>query len=446
MSHKGLQSHLPIQQSAVPVEKKPKQTQPAAQPKSLQDTVRSAIEAGQAASKVTGRTFEVPPGLQTPQNQGVTPGPSPAPVVPPTVENTNLASANVQQNVETAQGEEEEFTLDPVGEIDSTDFTDPVVTNADFRNLIEGLKESRKKLIAATRKTPEQLAIETKLADLRQDIDAKRLAFQGGLDELEDQTILQPLIVGQQLSLQKQFLRQRAVLLADESNLLRRLGLFEDARALEEQVAETELGFLEDDLNLFFKIQDTISKQKKDAFNQRDKLEDNARQVLDDIMDSLEGRADFDDLTLEDQRQIEKLARVNGIPINTLILSLEAAKSQHEFDNLLKERKEARAQQAEARRASESKILPPTQFNIKAGLVGLTEQQATDIFTSEKPPLWFQQAVENEFNQSILPERLQALWTKYKDEVNAQAIEAAKSTGGIDIVITQDDIAKALAG
>lgn len=94
-------------------------------------------------------------------------------------------------------------------------------------------------------------------------------------------------------------------------------------------------------------------------------------------------------------------------------------------------------------RATKSDILPPTSFNIRAGLVGLDKEQANDIFISATSPDWFKQSVENEFQQSITPDVLQDMWNRFTEQVKEKAEEAAES-GGIQIEINAEDIKEAL--
>ena len=66
--------------------------------------------------------------------------------------------------------------------------------------------------------------------------------------------------------------------------------------------------------------------------------------------------------------------------------------------------------------------LSPTQFNIRAGLAGLTKNQANDVATAETPPAWFRAQEENKAQSSLAFAELQKRWDAMRNKV-AAAIE-----------------------
>ena len=66
--------------------------------------------------------------------------------------------------------------------------------------------------------------------------------------------------------------------------------------------------------------------------------------------------------------------------------------------------------------------LSPTQFNIKAGLAGLTKDQANDVATKETPPSWFRIQEENKAQASLTFAELQKRWDVLRNKV-ATAVE-----------------------
>ncbi len=66
--------------------------------------------------------------------------------------------------------------------------------------------------------------------------------------------------------------------------------------------------------------------------------------------------------------------------------------------------------------------LSPTQFNIKAGLAGLTKDQANDVATKETPPSWFRIQEENKSQASLIFAELQKRWDALRNKV-AAAVE-----------------------
>ena len=71
---------------------------------------------------------------------------------------------------------------------------------------------------------------------------------------------------------------------------------------------------------------------------------------------------------------------------------------------------------------SSTTTLSPTQFNIKAGLAGLTKDQANDVATAETPPAWFRTQEESKAQSSLTFAELQKRWNAMKSKV-AMALE-----------------------
>lgn len=66
--------------------------------------------------------------------------------------------------------------------------------------------------------------------------------------------------------------------------------------------------------------------------------------------------------------------------------------------------------------------LSPTQFNIRAGLAGLTKDQANDLATSETPPAWFRVQEEQKAQSSLTFAELQKRWDAIRNKL-AAAVE-----------------------
>ncbi|MCR4342584.1 MAG: hypothetical protein NUV40_01610 [Patescibacteria group bacterium] len=76
--------------------------------------------------------------------------------------------------------------------------------------------------------------------------------------------------------------------------------------------------------------------------------------------------------------------------------------------------------------SSSVSTLAPTQFNIRAGLAGLTKDQANDVAASETPPAWFKAQEENKAQSSLTFAELQKRWSAMRSKV-AQAAETKES-------------------
>lgn len=81
--------------------------------------------------------------------------------------------------------------------------------------------------------------------------------------------------------------------------------------------------------------------------------------------------------------------------------------------------------------SSGNEPLKATSFNIRAGIVGMTQSQVTDILQSTTPPKWFMDQVSETYQMSMTPEKYQELWNEYQAE-QKRTIEGAASADGGD--------------
>lgn len=82
--------------------------------------------------------------------------------------------------------------------------------------------------------------------------------------------------------------------------------------------------------------------------------------------------------------------------------------------------------------------LPPTPFNIESGLVGLSENQALDIFTAtdvSPVPAWYISEVETEFAQPFSVSEMGENWTSFYKGAREKAVAAAKSSGALTLIV-----------
>lgn len=70
---------------------------------------------------------------------------------------------------------------------------------------------------------------------------------------------------------------------------------------------------------------------------------------------------------------------------------------------------------------SSTTVLSPTQFNIRAGLAGLTKDQANDVAAKETPPSWFRIQEENKAQATLTFAELQKRWNALRNKVAAAA-------------------------
>lgn len=117
-----------------------------------------------------------------------------------------------------------------------------------------------------------------------------------------------------------------------EGNLLFELGLEQEGRQFKQAAAQTQLGFIRDDLDLQFKIEDRLASQEEKVFERARTLRGDALSALSNIVDTFEGFA-FEDLDADSQGQILDLARNFNIPASVLTSAMKASKHRFIFEN-----------------------------------------------------------------------------------------------------------------
>ncbi len=71
--------------------------------------------------------------------------------------------------------------------------------------------------------------------------------------------------------------------------------------------------------------------------------------------------------------------------------------------------------------SSSLSTLSPTQFNIRAGLAGLTKNQANDVVNLDVPPAWFRLQEEAKAQATLNVVELQRRWNEIKNKVQSEA-------------------------
>ncbi len=273
---------------------------------------------------------EVPPAPVPPAVS-----PAPAPIVPPTPGPVTLTSSNPAINALVGEvnrmlgaGQEirpETFTPELRSAIDRINAleTDKLSALASAREAAEG--QDTGALDEALGKVDETEATQKDLlTQLMEEQRRVRETFIGALVPTERETEL-----GRQLNelrTERQLLplelrkegisaegiragqiedeRVRAI---QEQNLLFELGLEQEARQFAQASAETQLGFIRDDLDLTFKIEDRLRKEEENIVDRAQKLSANTLNVLSDIVSQFEGLA-WEDMDATTQSAILNLA------------------------------------------------------------------------------------------------------------------------------------------
>jgi uncharacterized protein len=131
-----------------------------------------------------------------------------------------------------------------------------------------------------------ETGFQTQLNAIQNQIANQNLNIQAGLNTEEARTVPLELMTGRKAELQRQGNLQLQTLSAQESNLLKSLGMAKEARLAEQEVYKTGLSKIANDIDLQFKIQERIDKQNADILAQANTLTDNARQNLSMILET----------------------------------------------------------------------------------------------------------------------------------------------------------------
>lgn len=209
---------------------------------------------------------------------------------------------------------------DSIAEADS-DFVEEAlndpVTRSEITSLLSQIQEQQQEYLATLQPSEEEVDLQEQLIELR-------TSYELGLAEIEDQPIAMDFITGQQASLER-----RATAL--ESNLLQRLGLAQQERAIEAQIAETQLGFFQTNVNLALQAQQIIMQQEEILFNRSMTLRADARDNLITVLDTLQG-IDPNELTDTQRSQLQQLATDSGLPFDLVVSGLENVKNQLDLE------------------------------------------------------------------------------------------------------------------
>lgn len=195
--------------------------------------------------------------------------------------------------------------------------------------------------------------------------------------------------------------RTRAI---QEGNLLFELGLEQEAQQFKQASVEAQLKFIQDDVDLQFKIQDRLQKDEdrivEQARDQRKEALDFMNAVIDE--DALGGLA-WEDLDAQTQSDLIKKAEEVGLDLSLLQEAMKNNKSQQIFDRSIKERIREVAE-ARERRLGEEIEEPPTE-----------DVPTFDEFVNE--------VGEREGFPSLTPKRLEELRRAYDEEIAKGEVE-----------------------
>lgn len=187
--------------------------------------------------------------------------------------------------------------------------------------LIEQMREARASFLEAGAPTERETEVRRSLQELRSGRQLLPL-------ELRKEGISAEGIESRQIEDE----RVRAI---QEGNLLFELGLEQEARQFRQSSAEQQIGFIRDDLDLQFKIEDRIASQEEKLFERARGLRKDSLSAASDILNTFEGLA-FEDLDGESQEEVLNVAGSFNIPFSFLTSAMKAAKQRFIVENAKK--------------------------------------------------------------------------------------------------------------
>src|SRR3990167_5137155 len=126
-----------------------------------------------------------------------------------------------------------------------------------------------------------------------------------------------------------------------EKNLLLSLGLEQDARKMEGESIEAQLGYLADDFELQQKVQDKITASEEKVFEMANTLQKEQKDTLIQMLDGMQG-VDPTTLSTQTRKQLEDMAARAGIPFSPPQTALKTQHDKQVFDESMKRATEAR--------------------------------------------------------------------------------------------------------
>lgn len=212
--------------------------------------------------------------------------------------------------------------------------TETPVTETDFNQMLAQMQAKQDELLGLLAPGADEIATKKKINDIRDQAEKTLVELSMGLNNVEDQPIAMQFITGQQASIQRSADAKIQNMARIEKNLLSELGLEQEARKVKASVAETQLGYLQTNLDVAFKVKQLMQQQEDSVFNRTMALKTSAQSTLTTMLDAMKGM-DESDLTADQQKQLQDMAIAAGIPYSLVTEGMKAVKHQLMFDNAI---------------------------------------------------------------------------------------------------------------
>lgn len=205
-------------------------------------------------------------------------------------------------------------------------FTVPKTTS-DIEALIANNQALQQDYINSLAQSPEEVALQTQLTDVDQQIANYMSSFDAGINKIEDEVIPMSFITGQEASLERRSQADLANLTRYQDVLTKRLGIATSNRQLASEGKLAAVNFATSNISLALQIQQAIDGQQDRILARADKLQDSARSTLTTMLGMFQG-IDYGDLSPALQNTLSGLATKAGIPSDLLMFGMETVKNQ----------------------------------------------------------------------------------------------------------------------
>lgn len=223
-----------------------------------------------------------------------------------------------------------DFTVDVPDVISTDTITEMMkepVTETDFNTMLANIQVKQNELLKLMVPGADEQATKAQINDIKAQVEKTLTELSMGLNNVEDQPIAMQFITGQQASIQRNADAKLQNLARIEKNLLEELGLEQEARQVQASVAQTQLGYLQTNLDTAFKVEQMVQQNEDRVFARAQALSTSAQNKLTTILDSMQG-IDENDMTTDQKKQLQDMADAAGIPYSLITSGLSNVKQQ----------------------------------------------------------------------------------------------------------------------
>jgi hypothetical protein len=262
-----------------------------------------------------------------------------------------------------------------------------------IETLSSQLSGARADYVASLAPTTDELALRQKLADIEKEAADYALATDRAVAGFEGQGRGIPLSIirGQQEKLVKQRSFGKQEIANEEANLLTRLGLEEDARALRAEIAKGNYEGIKDEIGILDSASKNINSNIDSLIDQFTALDNQQQNTLTNFLETMNG-VRYDDLATDAQQYIDKMATAMNVPKSYIKEAMNVLADKSDLEKLYTQ------SQIDNQNEEDTKTLSTSILN-KTLAAGVPSAVAQEIYG------WLQQGFTLESIRGLLKER-----------------------------------------